>query len=200
MPRTKEYGEIKRAETREKILSSAVSLFAKKGLAATSAVDIAQNAGVSVGLMYHYYKTKEEVFGTLIKLALKDIAELKKMLSDSDCPKKALENLSTEIIAEFEAGYEFSEWMMLLLQPPLSKGESEWASGIIAFHTEFIDEIAVLISKGQREKLFCYGNAVGLAQIFMANFKGLCLLQLMLKEEFIVPNPEALTAYLRRED
>jgi AcrR family transcriptional regulator len=55
-----------RTETIKKILESASAVFAAKGRAATMA-DIAEKAQISQGLAYHYFKSKEEIYATLIK-------------------------------------------------------------------------------------------------------------------------------------
>jgi AcrR family transcriptional regulator len=68
MPRSKEANEKLRKETTQKILDGAVAVFATKGNAATMA-DIAIKAGVSQGLAYHYFKSKEEIFAILVKQA-----------------------------------------------------------------------------------------------------------------------------------
>jgi AcrR family transcriptional regulator len=61
MPRTKEqYGEM-RQEKQKRIEETALSLFAEKGYKATSISDIAKSAGISKGLMYHYFTSKEEL-------------------------------------------------------------------------------------------------------------------------------------------
>ncbi len=68
MPRTQEANEKIRTEQREKILNAAKQVFARKGRAATMA-DVAAEAGVSQGLAYRYFKSKEAIFTTLIKQA-----------------------------------------------------------------------------------------------------------------------------------
>jgi AcrR family transcriptional regulator len=65
MPRTKEQYEKIRSEKREIIKQTALKLFAEKGYASTSISDIAQTAGISKGLMYNYFKSKEEVLKTI---------------------------------------------------------------------------------------------------------------------------------------
>ncbi len=55
-----------RTETIKKILESASAVFAAKGRAATMA-DLAEKAGISQGLAYRYFKSKEEIYTTLIK-------------------------------------------------------------------------------------------------------------------------------------
>ncbi len=70
MPRTEEANQQIREEQRDKILSAAANVFARKGNAATMA-DVASEAGVSQGLAYRYFESKEEIFTTLIKQATK---------------------------------------------------------------------------------------------------------------------------------
>jgi AcrR family transcriptional regulator len=65
MPRTEEQYEKIRSEKREIIKQTALKLFAAKGYATTSISDIAQMAGISKGLMYNYFKSKEEVLRTI---------------------------------------------------------------------------------------------------------------------------------------
>jgi AcrR family transcriptional regulator len=50
-----------RAERLERILSAAEELFASHGFAATTVDDIAAEAGVSKGLLYDHYHSKEEL-------------------------------------------------------------------------------------------------------------------------------------------
>lgn len=56
MPRTAEQLEHIRQESRERILSSALRLFARHGYAATSVRMIAREAGASLGLLYNYIR------------------------------------------------------------------------------------------------------------------------------------------------
>lgn len=54
-------------ERREQLLDIAASLFAKHGLEGTTTKDIAKAAGVSPGLLYHYYSSKEDLLLNVIK-------------------------------------------------------------------------------------------------------------------------------------
>lgn len=68
MPRTEEANQHIREEQRTKILTAARKVFAQKGRAATMA-DVAAEAGISQGLTYRYFTSKEEIFTILIKQA-----------------------------------------------------------------------------------------------------------------------------------
>ncbi|MEM9529655.1 MAG: TetR/AcrR family transcriptional regulator [Pseudomonadota bacterium] len=51
----------------QEIAEAAFSAFAEKGYAATRVADVARRAGVSKGLMYLYFKTKQDLFRAVIR-------------------------------------------------------------------------------------------------------------------------------------
>ena len=52
---------------RERLLESAKILFSQKGYYATSVEDIVESAGFSKGTFYFYFKSKEELFKSLVE-------------------------------------------------------------------------------------------------------------------------------------
>ncbi|MDX6589007.1 MAG: TetR/AcrR family transcriptional regulator, fatty acid metabolism regulator protein [Solirubrobacterales bacterium] len=52
-------------DKRRQILDAAVRVFARQGFHATRVSDIADEAGVAYGLVYHYFKSKDEVLNEL---------------------------------------------------------------------------------------------------------------------------------------
>ena len=53
------------ADKRRQILDAAIRVFARQGFHATRVSDIADEAGVAYGLVYHYFKSKDEVLNEL---------------------------------------------------------------------------------------------------------------------------------------
>ena len=51
----------------QEITAAAFTAFAEKGYAATRVEEVAQRAGVSKGLLYLYFKTKEELFKAVVR-------------------------------------------------------------------------------------------------------------------------------------
>jgi len=68
MPRSQQANEIVREEARERILQAARRVFARRGPAATMS-EVAKEAGISQGLAYRYFESKEEILATLVKEA-----------------------------------------------------------------------------------------------------------------------------------
>jgi AcrR family transcriptional regulator len=59
--------EAQAQERRAQLLETALTLFAEKGLDATTMRDLAEGAGVAQGLVYHYFRSKEELFYAVIE-------------------------------------------------------------------------------------------------------------------------------------
>ncbi|WP_028545399.1 TetR/AcrR family transcriptional regulator [Paenibacillus taiwanensis] len=66
MARNEEKDRELRKERCEQIMSAAVELFAKNGINSTKISDIAKQAGMSHGLVYNYFKSKEEIYVSLL--------------------------------------------------------------------------------------------------------------------------------------
>lgn len=59
--------------TRERVTTSALELFAERGYGSTSVKAIAQHAGVSQGLMYNYFPSKEVLLREIFLTGLRDV-------------------------------------------------------------------------------------------------------------------------------
>jgi AcrR family transcriptional regulator len=58
---------VSQAEKRRQILEAAVRAFARKGYHACRVGEIAEEAGVAYGLVYHYFGSKEELLQTIFR-------------------------------------------------------------------------------------------------------------------------------------
>lgn len=58
--------ELQKQERRNQLLDVARKLFAERGLENTTIKDIADEAGVAQGLLYHYFRGKDELFWAII--------------------------------------------------------------------------------------------------------------------------------------
>lgn len=57
----------RKEERPQEITEAALAAFAERGYAATRVDDVAKRAGVSKGLLYLYFKTKEELFKAVVR-------------------------------------------------------------------------------------------------------------------------------------
>ncbi|MEO5718360.1 MAG: TetR/AcrR family transcriptional regulator [Chthoniobacterales bacterium] len=84
----------------EQILEAALLCFAKRGFHQTSMHDISAEAGISVGLIYRYFKSKEEVIAALAAEHKKAIAALLERAGEAPTLLEAMEILFTSHCAE----------------------------------------------------------------------------------------------------
>jgi len=66
-PRSRELSEAMKAQSRTAILSASLELFARQGFSATTTDAIARKAGVSKGLIFTHFKTKEDILMTIFQ-------------------------------------------------------------------------------------------------------------------------------------
>ena len=59
-----------REKRRQEILMVALDIFVHKSFAAAKTQDIASAVGMSEGLMFHYFESKEKLYEELIKTAM----------------------------------------------------------------------------------------------------------------------------------
>lgn len=98
MPRTPEANQRIREAQRAKILESARSVFARKGMEATI-TDIAAEAQISLGLAYRYFADKETIFSELVKQTVPDAsAGFEKLMQMPGTPGERLTTLISSIV------------------------------------------------------------------------------------------------------
>jgi AcrR family transcriptional regulator len=69
----------------QEITEAALAAFAEKGYAATRVDEVARRAGVSKGLLYLYFKTKEDLFKAVIRsFVVPKIDELTAIIESSE--------------------------------------------------------------------------------------------------------------------
>jgi AcrR family transcriptional regulator len=74
-PRSKKQFEEMRVSRREQIMDAALELFAEEGYANCSISRLAKHAGISKGLMYNYFKSKEDLLKAIIKDGISDFSD-----------------------------------------------------------------------------------------------------------------------------
>lgn len=112
-PKTKEQNETIRQQSITAIKQAALSLFAHKGYASTPISAIAKEAGISKGLMYNYFDSKEELLKAIIYDAtLMEDTLFKDVINETFSPKTRLKNL---ILSTFDWVLSHLEYYKLLI-------------------------------------------------------------------------------------
>lgn len=86
-PKTNEQFAAMRRESQQKIEAAALQLFAQRGFHNTSILAIARAAGVSKGLLYNYYQSKEDLLNSLIGHAIDEhTPQMEQLLESAASP------------------------------------------------------------------------------------------------------------------
>jgi AcrR family transcriptional regulator len=160
------------SSTPERILDSALSLFAWHGFAATSVRMIATEAGVSQGLLYNYFEGKEALLGAIFERSRADVqASFERARAGGEAA--GAERLSRLIEAAFEIVRENQDfWRLsyqLRMQPEVLEGLGEDVHGWTqAIHRELEEVLGELGSADPAaDALVLFAAIDGAAQHFV---------------------------------
>ena len=110
-----EPGKVKKAEaTRSNILKAASKLFLKKGIKDTTVRDIAHEAGVTTGAIYHHFSSKDEIAQALGLAKRGDFARIFAEVDEEGAPLATLMRFLKRLI-QYELivdGKEMSEYRL----------------------------------------------------------------------------------------
>lgn len=88
-----------RDAAREKIIAASLEAFAARGFDGAAVKEIAERAGVSKGLPYHYFKSKEALLAAALRSRLDDLLELTERVERLPDPETRLEALFDGLIS-----------------------------------------------------------------------------------------------------
>ena len=146
MPRTKEQNIAIRAEKKKIIMDSALQLFAEKGFEHTCINCIAQHAGISKGLMYSYFESKDDLLYQILASGMQTVIE-------NFYPEMTMEEFLTGIEKTFDHLAENRDFVKLYtiisVQPKVSQnliemvGEKNLHGDIASFFKKHFGEQAI---------------------------------------------------------
>ncbi len=120
MPRTPAENDRIRRATTEQILNISLSLFCEKGYHSTSIEEIARQAEISKGLLYHYFKSKEEVLAALVKIRINDVLVVMNAAKTKSTPAQQIQHIAEGALDDVRHKPEvFRFYLNLFTQPRL---------------------------------------------------------------------------------
>jgi AcrR family transcriptional regulator len=133
-PRSAEANQAIRAESRARILEHALELFAVQGYDRTSIRHIAERAGISQGLIYNYFESKDDLLRAIFEQSMEDVR--KSFDAASGAPSggrtEALVRAAFELLLRNERFWRISYGvrMQATVLSGLGAGLQQWTSAI----------------------------------------------------------------------
>lgn len=197
MPRTEEANQQIREDRCKQILEASLKIFARKGLTDTRIADIAAATGMSQGLIYRYFTSKEEVFANLVEGTL----QLTLMLAEhaETLPGPAIDKLGWLTGQLLPYQYEQPEGVLILIHAMVNEAVP---LDVRQMAVDYSDKIQVvirrIIEQGQAEGSIRAGNSAQLTVIYLATFQGLATASGFVDREVVpLPGVEILIQFLR---
>lgn len=184
-----------REERREQILSAALRLFATRGLAATKITDIIAETGISQGLLYHYFPSKEALYVALVRKAFEGMDRAARALENMPLsPRDKIATAIAELLRLLETNGDFARYFMLTAQAAWSSATPDEAVALCRRHRRGpYESIARIMRAGQRDGSIRPHDPDELALVFWTTIKGLAMHRATVGRQFKAPDPRVLT-------
>ena len=138
-------------DKRRLILDAAVRVFARQGFHTCRVADIADEAGVAYGLVYHYFQSKDEVLDTLFlerwELLLAAIGEI----DERDIPAREKLHAIASFIVD---SYRHDPELMKVIIVEVTRAANSFGATHLAKIREAFDRIADIVRDAQRQGAF----------------------------------------------
>jgi len=174
-------------QNREKIIRAARGVVSQQGISNTTLQLIADEAGISKGALYYYFKTKDEILYDIME---QDNTESDKIAETVSSESFDFDELITEIvdgiIKRFHA--EENNRLNLYLQGEALQGNSELQKRYKKKYSEWVENIDLIISKIFKMKKSSLTRTF--AAVTLAAIEGMCIQKALLgdilvDEEFL---------------
>ncbi len=192
MGRNPEHNQKVRDDRREQILSASLRLFAARGLAATKITDIAATAGISQGLVYHYFESKEDIFTALITGVLERLTTAAHGLETlAISPRDKIKLALGGLLKNLEENEDAARAHLLIAQATASNAIPAATRQVIERENQkpYV-VIARIMRAGQEDGDIVAHDADQLAVLFWTTIKGLAIHRAVHGEGFKAPPVE----------
>lgn len=196
-PRNEEQNAQIKDERREQIMSAALKLFATKGFAATKISDIVERAQMSHGLVYHYFKSKEDIFYELLKRAIQTSSESVLTVEiQSLHPIDKVRQIARYILGGIENYEDTSYYFLIVAHASVMENMNEEYEHLLYESNRTLKSMARIVKAGQEAKQIYMGDPMEITVAFFAAIQGLAIYKLAM-DDFKMPDPDILVNMMR---
>lgn len=164
--------EQQREKRRQEILECGLNMIITRGFEATKIRDIAKELGISVGLFFNYFKSKENLYEELIKIGLSGPASVLELNRDGIEPIVLFEKM-TEVIFESLRMDSISAKMFLLMTQTIRSKTAPPSVKKMVAGFDAVSPLLPTIQQGQRKGQIKEGDPVALAIAYWGAVQGI---------------------------
>lgn len=184
-----------REQRREDILRAALRLFVRKGYAGTKVGDIAEAVGMSTGLMFHYFESKEALYEELVGFGVEGPMAMMEGGAEGDA-LAFFEGAAESILAFLREDPFMADMFVLMGNALLDEAIPPRAKEMLAGF-DVNTPTAEVVRRGQREGTIRAGDPTALSIAFWAAIQGIAE-ELALCPDMPCPEPEWIVDIVRK--
>lgn len=162
--------EEQREKRRNEILAAGLDLFIRKGYAATKISDIAEKVGMSVGLLFHYFESKEKLYEELITIG---IGGPTSVMDPKDMEPLAFFESTAKSIFHYIRTESFTSKMFVLMGQAFYNEAAPQSIRDMLKDFDVYTPTAALIQKGQEDGTIREGDPQALAIAYWCAIQGI---------------------------
>ena len=177
-PRNVEANEQLKDERRNQILLAALKSFTKNGFSATKMSDIANDAGISYGLVYHYFKSKDKIYTELIQHAIDSLGNVvEEIQATVDEPIEQIRRIVSHVFDSVNSREAPGYYYVLVMNAVTCEAAPVSSSNIIRESVNRLTMLKDIIARGQELGQIREGNPAELAMTSFSAVLGLASLK-----------------------
>src|SRR5512132_3702859 len=138
------------ADKRRQILDAAVRVFARQGFHSTRVSDIADEAGVAYGLVYHYFRSKEQVLNELFSERWSLLLTTIEQTNGDTSPRERLAMVAGFIVESYRHDPE----LMKVIIVEVTRAANSFGRTHLPEIRKAYELIAEIVAQGQAEGAF----------------------------------------------
>lgn len=162
-----------RKERIEHILNAALQTIAKRGIDSTNIKDIAKEAGLSVGNIYNYFKSKDDIFSEVLLRGQTSYGETIAQMAQMDIdPRVKLLEICQGWLSNG------SNWAFTIMLQSIRTNQAvnpQIKAAATRRFTENLEPLAAIITQGQQSEVLIQGDPRQLAFYLVSLIQGLTL-------------------------
>ncbi len=186
--------EEQKDKRRNEILAAGLDLFIRRGYAATKISDIAEQVGMSTGLLFHYFESKEKLYEELIK---NGVSGPMSIMDDSGMEPIAFFDATAKRLFDFlKSQPVFAKYFVLMNQAYYNESAPQSVKNMLK-DFDIFTPTSQLIKKGQETGSIREGNPYALAIAYWCAIQGIAE-QMAVNPENPCPESEWIVDILRR--
>lgn len=180
-------------QRKNQIIAVALDLFVKRGYMATKISDIAKAANMSVGLLFHYFESKEKLLEELTNMGLQG-TQMPLQMEYLD-ELNFFEVVTAQLITFMQEQPITAKMFVFMAQMQRTEGIPDRIKQVV-LSVDTIEKSVDIIKTGQEKGLIRNGNPMALSNAYWCSIQGIAE-QFAMNPEIPLPEAEWIVDIIR---